>query len=242
MAGERGLGVILRVPVLYGAVEDSVGNKESAVNVLMDAVWKAQEKEAKVVMDDWAQRYPTNTEDVARVLVDLATKYLDAGEGRTGLPRILQFSSEDRMTKYQICQLLAEIMGLPLDGMVANKEGGGVVQRPYDTHLSSQSLKDVGISTRTMDFTAWWYVKLCPCKSCSVQPTPSPHNSPHWLVCATNVLTGNGRPKPTESKTKQSRRPGETQSEMEGGRALDHHSRSVHSRGFLACQNRLPCV
>ena len=160
VAGEQGLGVILRVPVLYGAVEDTVGNKESAINVLMDAVWKAQGKEAEVVMDDWAQRYPTNTEDVARVLVDLATKYLEAGEGRTGLPRVLQFSSEDRMTKYQICQLLAEIMGLPLDGMIANKDGGGGVQRPYDTHLSSQSLKDLGISTRTMDFTAWWYVEL----------------------------------------------------------------------------------
>lgn len=155
-AGDRGFGVILRVPVLYGAVEDSIGNKESAVNVLMDAVWKAQDKEAKVVMDDWAQRFPTNTEDVARVCVDVATKYLDAGKGRAGLPKILQFSSEDRMTKYQICRLFADIMGLPLDGMIANKEGGGGVQRPYDTHLSSQSLEDLGISTRTMDFAAWW--------------------------------------------------------------------------------------
>ena len=60
------------------------------------------------------------------------------------------------MTKYQICTVLAEDRGLPLDGMVANKEGGGGVQRPYDTHLSSQSLKDIGIDTGTMDFTAWW--------------------------------------------------------------------------------------
>ena len=147
---------MLRVPVLYGIVEDSVGNKESAVNVLMNAVWKAQDKDAKVVMDDWAQRYPTNTEDVARVCVDVATKYLDSGEGRIELPKILQFSSEDRMTKYQICELLAEIMDLPLEGMIANNNGGGGVQRPYDTHLSSQSLKDLGISTRTMDFAAWW--------------------------------------------------------------------------------------
>ena len=156
---DQGLGIVFRIPVLYGAVDEGTGNKESAINVLMDAVWKAQEEDAKVVMDDWAQRYPTNTEDVARVCVDIATKYLSAAEDRTSLPKILQFSSEDRMTKYQICQVFAEIMGLSLDRMVANKEGGaqdGGVQRPYDTHLSSQSLKDLGISTRTMDFTAWW--------------------------------------------------------------------------------------
>lgn len=63
-AGKDGWGVVLRVPVLYGQAESS---KESAVNVLMDAVDKAQEKGATVNMDHWAIRYPTNTEDVARV-------------------------------------------------------------------------------------------------------------------------------------------------------------------------------
>jgi hypothetical protein len=65
-AGEKGKGwgVVLRVPVLYGEAESSA---ESAVNVLMDAVWKVQEKDASVKMDHWALRYPTNTEDVARV-------------------------------------------------------------------------------------------------------------------------------------------------------------------------------
>lgn len=228
VSAERDLGVVLRVPVLYGAVEDSVGNKESAINVLMDAVWKAQEKEAKVVMDDWAQRYPTNTEDVARVLVDLAAKYLDTGEGSAGLPKILQFSSEDRMTKYQICQVLADMMGLPLDGMVANKDGGGGgVQRPYDTHLSSQSLKDLGISTRTMDFTAWWYVKLCPCRPCSVQTILNTPNSTQWLVCATDVLTGDGRLKLTESKTKRSRPP-----KKYSRRCREHLLLSITVEGF----------
>ena len=65
-AGDKssGWGVVLRVPVLYGEAESPA---ESAVNVLMDAVWKAQEKDASIKMDDWALRYPTNTEDVARV-------------------------------------------------------------------------------------------------------------------------------------------------------------------------------
>ncbi|KAI0205128.1 hypothetical protein F4808DRAFT_410579 [Astrocystis sublimbata] len=62
---KSGLGVVLRVPVLYG---DAEVPSESAINVLMDSVWKAQEPEnAKIQMDHWALRYPTNTEDVGRV-------------------------------------------------------------------------------------------------------------------------------------------------------------------------------
>jgi dTDP-4-dehydrorhamnose reductase len=63
-AGKNGLGVVLRVPVLYGPATTP---SESAVNVLMDVVQKAQDEEPKTKMDHWALRYPTNTEDVARV-------------------------------------------------------------------------------------------------------------------------------------------------------------------------------
>lgn len=64
VAGKEGLGVVLRVPVLYGNAETPA---ESAVNVLMETVWKAQEDGAKIKMDHWSLRFPTNTEDVARV-------------------------------------------------------------------------------------------------------------------------------------------------------------------------------
>ena len=151
-----GLGVVMRVPVLYGPASEP---KESAVNILMDALWKAQDKDANIKMDDWAQRYPTNTQDVARVCLDVATKYLGESEARQKLPRILQFSSEDKFTKYQMCELFAEIMGLPLNGMQAEKGGNdprAKVQRPYDTHLSTRALKDIGIKVHTQDFEAWW--------------------------------------------------------------------------------------
>lgn len=65
-AGLEGLGVVLRVPVLYGEAENP---GESAVNVLMDSLWKSQKSDSKIKMDHWAIRYPTNTEDVARVCV-----------------------------------------------------------------------------------------------------------------------------------------------------------------------------
>ncbi|KAK4189647.1 hypothetical protein QBC35DRAFT_513905 [Podospora australis] len=155
MAGKEGLGVVFRVPILYGSAET---NDESAVNMLMDTVLKAQGENAKIKMDHWALRYPTNTEDIARVLQDVAVKYLETNE-RTKLPRVLQFSSEDKYTKYEICQLFAEINGLPITRIEANTEGNDPntsVQRPYDCHLSTKALKDLGIDVSTQDFVGWW--------------------------------------------------------------------------------------
>lgn len=63
-AGKTGSAVSLRVPVLYGQADTPA---DSAVNVLMDSVWKAQTQDTKVNMDHWALRYPTNTEDVGRI-------------------------------------------------------------------------------------------------------------------------------------------------------------------------------
>ena len=63
-AGKEGSAVVLRVPVLYGHAETPA---ESAVNVLMDSLWKAQTEGAQMKMDHWALRYPTNTEDIGRV-------------------------------------------------------------------------------------------------------------------------------------------------------------------------------
>ncbi|KAK2763191.1 hypothetical protein FQN54_009827 [Arachnomyces sp. PD_36] len=159
-----GSGVVLRVPVLYGQAESRA---ESAVNVLVDSVWKAQEPGARPIkMDDWAKRYPTNTEDVGRVCHDIAVKYLShtPPERESQLPKILQFSSEDCMTKYEICEMFAEILGLPLEGgMERNKVGnepGAAVQRPFDTHLGTGELRALGINVVTQDFKAWWRREL----------------------------------------------------------------------------------
>lgn len=128
------------------------------MNTLLDAVYKAQNE--KVVMDDWSIRYPTNTMDVGRVCADIASTYLSSSsKPSSSLPRILQFSSEDRFTKYEICQLLAEILGLPMGKMEANKQGNdpnASVQRPFDCHLSTKALREIGVDVSTQDFGAWW--------------------------------------------------------------------------------------
>lgn len=92
------------------------------------------------------------------LLLDISEHYLSSPD-KADLPKILHFSSEDKFTKYEICQLFAEIMGLPLSNMVPNTEGNdptASVQRPYDCHLSSQVLRDLSIATSTMDFAGWW--------------------------------------------------------------------------------------
>jgi S-adenosylmethionine synthetase len=70
--------VVLRVPILYGSCDEP---NESAVNVLMSQLWAAQKLEngeAKIQVDDYALRYPTNTQDVGRVCRDISKLYLDA--------------------------------------------------------------------------------------------------------------------------------------------------------------------
>ncbi|KAF2448917.1 NAD(P)-binding protein [Karstenula rhodostoma CBS 690.94] len=151
--------VVLRVPVLYGSANDP---KDSAVNVLMSQLWESQKiqpDQPKIKVDDWALRYPTNTSDVGRVCRDLATLYLDPANEERELPSVLQFSSEDRMTKWGIVNVFAEIMGLPLDGMepfVPEEKPGDGVKRPYDCHLDTGALKDLGINVGTVNFQFWW--------------------------------------------------------------------------------------
>ena len=65
------------------------------------------------------------------------------------------------MTKYEICQTFSEIMGLPIEGLEPNTEGNDpnnsiAVARPYDCHLSTKALQDLGINVSTCDFKAWW--------------------------------------------------------------------------------------
>ncbi|KPM35404.1 hypothetical protein AK830_g11158 [Neonectria ditissima] len=153
-AGRSGWGVVLRVPILYGDAETL---SESAVNVLMDSVREAH-KGVKITIDHWALRYPTNTEDVARVCREITSKYLEADD-RSSLPQILHFTSEDKFTKYEICQVFGEIMGLSTTALEPNTEGNdprASVQRPYDCHLSTRALKELGIDVSTQDFVDWW--------------------------------------------------------------------------------------
>jgi len=166
--GSKGVpAVVLRVPLLYGHCEKDDPSK-SAVHPMIEAIYKAQsikEGEPKIKMDNYGLRYPTATEDIGRVCVDIAKLYTE--QPQSNLPKILQFSSEDKFTKYEICQLFAsEILGLPVDNIEAwdptkdDEAQQSATVRPYNTHLDTSALKDLGINVWTMDFLAWWRREL----------------------------------------------------------------------------------
>ncbi|KAF1928281.1 NAD(P)-binding protein [Didymella exigua CBS 183.55] len=155
--------VVLRVPVLYGSCDEP---RESAVNVLMSQLWAAQKLDAPapaVAVDDWALRFPTNTDDVGRVCRDIADLYRSPDNAATDLPPILHFSSEDRMTKWQMVQTFADITGLPLDKLAPSRpddEPGQDTTRPYDCHLDTSALRELGVNVSTVGFRDWWSKEL----------------------------------------------------------------------------------
>ncbi|GAA6013045.1 hypothetical protein JCM11491_000951 [Sporobolomyces phaffii] len=146
---------VLRVPVLYGLASS---NSESAINCLYDAVVAAADRKKVVRMDDWASRYPTNTFDVARVIVELAELSLE----RT-LPSIVHFSAQQRLTKYEIAKIFALAHSPPLDldeheWFLRDGEGPrpGDTIRPRDCHLSNRALEGLGIDcTPAQTFEEW---------------------------------------------------------------------------------------
>jgi S-adenosylmethionine synthetase len=155
------MSLVLRVPLLYGHCEEN-DKAKSAVHPLVDAVYKASRlgpEDAKIKVDDYALRYPTCTEDVGRILVQIAARYLDQKDGEE-LPHILQFSSEQKYTKWEMTKVLAEILGLPIDKLEPHDPtkdlAENATQRPYDSHLDTSALKDLGISVATLDFVGWW--------------------------------------------------------------------------------------
>lgn len=158
-SGARNKAVVLRVPVLYGSCDEP---SESAVNVLMSQLWAAQKlspSDPKIQVDDYALRFPTNTEDVGRVCRDISEYYRSTENADRDLPQVLQFSSEEQMTKWQIVQAFAEITGLPLENMEASRPqdqpSDGTV-RPFDCHLDTSELKRLGVDVVTVGFREWW--------------------------------------------------------------------------------------
>ncbi|RUS18943.1 hypothetical protein BC937DRAFT_88145 [Endogone sp. FLAS-F59071] len=145
--------VVLRVPILYGHTEY---NAESAVNILVDVVMDSGKT---VDMDHFAIRYPTNVEDVARVLRSLSDKKLEQADAISG---VFHFSGEEPFTKYEMCQVLAKILHVRMDHLrlVDTVPVAAAASRPRDAHLSNRALREAEIDTYAVPFEQWWKLKL----------------------------------------------------------------------------------
>ncbi|KAK0563364.1 Vacuolar protein sorting-associated protein vps5 [Tilletia horrida] len=166
--GRPGRATSLRVPVLYGRTAPISQHDESAVNVLLDAIRPATGAEKKKKkMDAYAIRYPTNVEDVARVLADLVKHSTSTPSSPSSappaLPPLLHFSAAEAMTKYDMALTFARLT-TELGGQAETThlepeyevDPNAATSRPHHCQLDVSELAKLGISTDCIPFEQWW--------------------------------------------------------------------------------------
>ncbi|KYQ89881.1 methionine adenosyltransferase regulatory beta subunit [Tieghemostelium lacteum] len=100
--------VILRVPILYGQVENL---KESAVIVMTEQVLQAKSG-TPVQIDNWQIRYPTLVDDVAKCSLQLIRIKSMGSEQYKEVSGIFHFSSDHQTTKYKMSLDIGGILSL----------------------------------------------------------------------------------------------------------------------------------
>lgn len=143
---------ILRVPILYGDVENL---QESSVTTVIaqilklakqdnEKISKSGPKSNPLILDDWAMRYPTHVADVADVLAQIVKKRLVG---------TFHWSGSEPMTKLDMGRVTAELLGVDtalLKGSGAPANGSE--PRPKDCHLDRSALEALGITTPGIPF------------------------------------------------------------------------------------------
>lgn len=118
---------ILRVPVLYGEKVEALA--ESSVTSVVGRVldfWRSGAK-GKLVLDDWAVRYPTDVADVAKVL-EWLVRFRHVGT--------YHWSGLEAMTKLDMGVVTAKLLGLDPSLLAGSgAPANGSEKRPKDCHL-----------------------------------------------------------------------------------------------------------
>ena len=80
------------------------------------------------------------------------------------IPPIIHYSGDEPFTKYEICLVLAKILGLPHKHIepVSDPPTGTTVTRPRDCHLYTRETEDLGVEggLGLSLFEEWWTVYL----------------------------------------------------------------------------------
>lgn len=141
-AAAEGRSAVLRVPILYGDVENL---QESSVTMVIAQVLgladpgKAYSKSRPLLLDDWAVRYPTHVADVADILAQIV---------RRRLVGTFHWSGAEPMTKLDMGRITAGCLGL--DATLLRGSGApanGSEPRPKDCHLDRSALEALGVTT-----------------------------------------------------------------------------------------------
>lgn len=138
--------VVLRVPVLYGEVEQVM---ESAVTSL----WvKVQEGAMEgCTLDHCQQRFPTDARDVATV----CRKLSERGIQDSSIRGIFHFSAKEQMTKYEIAVAIAQAFKLPSDHLIPlTEQPAGAAPRPNNSQLNCSRLELLSLSVEPRPFSS----------------------------------------------------------------------------------------
>ena len=154
LAGEKavlanGNHWVLRIPLLFGPVSEL---RESGVTALLETL----RNPAAAALDHWAIRYPTSTEDIARVLeqcLQLSNRGTMSRDtesvesiGGVEFSGIYHWSSDHRCTRYQLAQLIAEVTGMDSAHIRADTAPQFDEPRPYNCQLDKSRLRNLGIA------------------------------------------------------------------------------------------------
>lgn len=131
---------VLRLPVLYGAVEEL---SESAITTLFSVVLNSA-KPAE--LSDYEQRYPTHVADVAEVCEQLASRQLAEPGAGAG---VWHCSGDDQMTKYSMACAMGRLLGLSTAHIVPVRKPSSGAPRPYDCRLDCTTTRAVFSITPT---------------------------------------------------------------------------------------------
>lgn len=131
--------IVLRVPVLYGG-EEYVA--ESAVSVLCQLLNDASKL---VKVSDYEVRYPSHTQDIAFIVVQLAERRLQD----RGVSGVYQWCGLEALTKYAMVRIIAQTHSLSADHVTPDPEPSGGATRPRDTRLERGRLQSLDIGRHT---------------------------------------------------------------------------------------------
>eukprot|EP00804_Cyclotella_cryptica_P001846 CCRYP_020731-RB/>CCRYP_020731-RB protein AED:0.43 eAED:0.43 QI:0/-1/0/1/-1/0/1/0/354 len=113
-----GQGFIVRVPLLYGA--DCVDLNESPALEMMKVHLpqnQCDSNETRTIkkIDDWALRFPTSVEDVAKVLKQMIDRLLEESDDNAFRAGTYHVASPHGCTKYNLLHLQSNLLGISSD-------------------------------------------------------------------------------------------------------------------------------
>jgi S-adenosylmethionine synthetase len=125
----KGQGIIVRVPLLYG--EDCSDLNESPALEMMKVHLPHNEETLEMKqIDDWALRFPTSVEDVAKVLMLMMDElFKDDGKLHAGTYHV---SSPHGCTKFNLLKIQSKLLNIP-DEEVNKRAVGNSIGPPLNS-------------------------------------------------------------------------------------------------------------